>query len=178
MRRVRWRGGCGWRRRGTAAACRCCWLTRRACRWSRWGRWCCGRCRRAGPARAGMWCGRRCSGWAVLGGDGGLGVPGAVVYPDLAGLVGSVGSGGAVPDVVVACCVAGGGEVPVAVGEVVVRVLGLVQGWLGGGGGVGGGGGGVRVGGGGGGVGVLGRGRGGRGEGCLAGSRLVVVTRR
>ncbi|MEU5540098.1 SDR family NAD(P)-dependent oxidoreductase [Streptomyces sp. NPDC020362] len=71
----------------------------------------------AGPAREGLfrveWApvaavagagdpGRR---WAVLGEDGGLGVPGAAAYADVAELVAAVEAGAAVPDVVVTCCV-------------------------------------------------------------------------
>ncbi|MEU9993648.1 SDR family NAD(P)-dependent oxidoreductase [Streptomyces sp. NPDC048045] len=73
----------------------------------------------AGPAREGLfrveWApaaavpgagdpGRR---WAVLGEDGGLGVPGAAAYADVAELVAAVEAGAAVPDVVVTCCVSG-----------------------------------------------------------------------
>ncbi|MFI1769794.1 SDR family NAD(P)-dependent oxidoreductase [Streptomyces sp. NPDC020800] len=45
--------------------------------------------------------------WAVLGEDGGLGVPGAAAYADVAELVAAVEAGAAVPDVVVTCCVSG-----------------------------------------------------------------------
>ncbi|MFF1463808.1 SDR family NAD(P)-dependent oxidoreductase [Streptomyces sp. NPDC058330] len=43
--------------------------------------------------------------WAVLGEDGGLRVPGAAAYADVAEMIAAVDAGAAVPDVVVACCV-------------------------------------------------------------------------
>jgi mycoketide-CoA synthase len=67
----------------------------------------------------------------VLGGDGGLGVPGAGGYADLAGLVAGVAGGDEVPEVVVACAGGGGGDGAGAAQGVAAGVLGLVQGWLG-----------------------------------------------
>ncbi|MEU5540687.1 acyltransferase domain-containing protein, partial [Streptomyces sp. NPDC020362] len=97
-------------------------------------------------------------GWAVVGDVGGLNLVGAVSYGDLGGLLGAVGGGGVVP-------------------EVVVVVAGVGAGGAGGAGGVGGG-----VGGGvvarGVAVGVLGVVREWLGAGVLSGSRLVVVTER
>ncbi|WP_317931163.1 type I polyketide synthase [Streptomyces cellostaticus] len=97
--------------------------------------------------------------WAVLGEDGGLGVPGAALYADVTELVAAVEAGAEVPDVVVACCVPGIGEGSDVAGDglgsdgvadvaqgAVLRVLGVVQEWL--------------------------------GTGVLDGSRLVVVTER
>ncbi len=89
--------------------------------------------------------------WAVLGEDGGLGVPGAAAYADVAELEAAVAAGAAVPDVVVACCVPGraagiaGTPAEVAQGAV-LRVLDVVRDWL--------------------------------AAGLLDGSRLVVVTER
>ncbi|HEY1620224.1 MAG TPA: SDR family NAD(P)-dependent oxidoreductase [Streptosporangiaceae bacterium] len=83
--------------------------------------------------------------WAVAGDECGLGVAGARVFGDLAGVGAAVGAGGWVPDVVVVCCragrvvVAGGGEDSEgpevdgagAARAGVVWALGVVQAWLG-----------------------------------------------
>ncbi|MFH9426319.1 SDR family NAD(P)-dependent oxidoreductase, partial [Streptomyces sp. NPDC017529] len=73
----------------------------------------------AGPAREGLFrvdwvpaavaegAGQPARSWAVLGEDGGLGVPGAAAYADMAALLAAVEAGAAVPDVVVTCCVPG-----------------------------------------------------------------------
>jgi polyketide synthase 12 len=89
-------------------------------------------------------------GRAVLGPDGGLGVPGAVRYADGGVLAAAVRGGEPAPRVVVVCCppdgAGGGGDLAGAAGDAAAGVLGVVQEWL-------------------------------AGEG-LAGSRLVVVTQR
>ncbi|MEV0372660.1 SDR family NAD(P)-dependent oxidoreductase [Streptomyces sp. NPDC050636] len=73
----------------------------------------------AGPAREGLFrmewlpaaveegAGEPGRSWAVLGEDGGLGVPGAAAYADMAEMLAAVEAGAAVPDVVVTCCVPG-----------------------------------------------------------------------
>ena len=58
--------------------------------------------------------------WAVLGPDGGLGIPEAVRCADLGALAAAAAGGEPVPDVVVACCVPGA-----------AGALALVQEWLG-----------------------------------------------
>ncbi|MFD7432405.1 SDR family NAD(P)-dependent oxidoreductase [Streptomyces sp. NPDC059818] len=97
-------------------------------------------------------------GWAVLGEDGGLGVPGAAAYADVAEMIAAVDAGAPVPDVVVACCVPARNPLPHTADEeratsmetlartAVLRVLGVVHEWL--------------------------------AAGVLDGSRLVVVTER
>src|SRR5580704_62214 len=98
--------------------------------------------------------------WAVAGDDGGLGVPKARAFGDLAAVRAAAGAGERVPDALVVCCpagralVAGGGEDGEGPGvdgagaarAGVVWALGVVQAWL--------------------------------GDERLAGARLVVVTER
>ncbi|MGW7560481.1 type I polyketide synthase [Streptomyces sp. NPDC054757] len=76
--------------------------------------------------------------WAVLGDDGGLDVPGAQAYVDVAEMSGAVRAGAPVPGAVVLCCVPGtgpaadsaAGSVPEAAREAAVRVLEAVHEWL------------------------------------------------
>ncbi len=86
--------------------------------------------------------------WAVAGDDGGLGLPGARAFGDLAGVGAATSVGEWLPDVVAVCCPRWGfgdaGDVAARAG--VVWALGLVQAWL--------------------------------GDERLAGARLVVVTER
>jgi polyketide synthase 12 len=98
--------------------------------------------------------------WAVAGDDGGLGVPQARAFGDLAGVGAAAGAGERAPDVVAVCCPAGravvagrgdDGEGPGVDGAGAARAgvvwaLGVVQAWL--------------------------------GDERLAGARLVVVTER
>jgi NAD(P)-dependent dehydrogenase (short-subunit alcohol dehydrogenase family)/acyl carrier protein len=62
---------------------------------------------------------------------GALAVPGAGCYPDLAGLLGSLGEGGAPGVVVVEFGGEGSGDLPGGAHVVLKRVLLLLQGWLG-----------------------------------------------
>ncbi|MEU1509496.1 SDR family NAD(P)-dependent oxidoreductase [Kitasatospora sp. NPDC005748] len=79
--------------------------------------------------------------WAVLGDDGGLAVPGAAAYADVADLVAAVEAGAAVPDVVLVCGVPGtasfgtttgegADDVPAAARAAVLRVLAVLRDWL------------------------------------------------
>ncbi len=70
---------------------------------------------------------------AVLGGDGGLAVPGATDYADVAGLIAAVEAGAAVPEVVVVCCPRGEDLAAGIAGqarEAVLHVLDVVRDWL------------------------------------------------
>jgi mycoketide-CoA synthase len=69
---------------------------------------------------------------AVLGVDGGLGIPGAMAYAGIAELAAAVAAGQAgVPDTTVAFVLPGGGSDRAAAGhQVAAEVLGLVQSWL------------------------------------------------
>jgi mycoketide-CoA synthase len=68
-------------------------------------------------------------GWAILGSDGGLVLPGAARYPDLAALAAAIAKGAPVPDTVVACCPAVRPEpAPTIAGVVLGAVAGALSG--------------------------------------------------
>ena len=70
---------------------------------------------------------------AVLGHDSGLGLPGAIRYPDLSALAAAAAAEAAVPEVVLACCPlqpADAGTPAEVAADLAVRVLALLQQWL------------------------------------------------
>ncbi|BBB02259.1 putative modular polyketide synthase [Actinacidiphila reveromycinica] len=74
--------------------------------------------------------------WALLGADGGLDLPGAARYRDLAALsAAAAGPSADAPDIVVACCPSGsgdeGGDAAAGARATAAWALDLVQGWLG-----------------------------------------------
>jgi acyl transferase domain-containing protein/NADPH:quinone reductase-like Zn-dependent oxidoreductase/short-subunit dehydrogenase/aryl carrier-like protein len=73
------------------------------------------------------------SGWAVLGSDGGLDLPGVPRYADLSALIAAIADGAAAPETVVTCCLGleRGADIDAqAAHDAILDALALVQSWL------------------------------------------------